>query len=384
MQLMLVSLVLVLLLVVVAGAALAVAALRRMAAQLRAQADEQQARAAADRDAAVSTALERAVALTGELGGRELDARKELIDRQLQAMEAQLSRVGDLMTSLERDRERKFGELTGQLENAARVTATLSESTQHLREALASPKARGQWGERMAEDVLRLAGFVEGVNYEKQRTIDGGGRPDFTFPLPKGYVLHMDAKFPASSYLRFLEAGEADQAGHRAQFLRDVRQRVKELAARSYVDPAAHTVDYVLLFIPNESVYGFIHESDPVLLDDALRQKVVLCSPLSLFAVLAVIRQAFDNFVLEQTSDEMLALFGSFAGQYERFCGQLDKLGRGISTVSRAYDDLMGTRKRALERPLDKLEELRRERGLDAAAVPGMLGLAELLDERAG
>src|SRR3712207_8703452 len=54
-----------------------------------------------------------------------------------------------------------------------------------------------------SEDVLRLAGFVEGVNYVKQRVIEGRGtRPDFTFSLPRGHVVHMDAKFPAANYLR--------------------------------------------------------------------------------------------------------------------------------------------------------------------------------------
>ena len=375
---LLVTLVLVALSGVAVAALVAVLVNRRLAAQLRGH-------AAADRDAAVRAAVDHAVSLTGELGARELDARKGLIDQQLAAMGAQLGRVSDLVAELERDRERKFGELTGQLQDATRVTAALSESTQRLREALASPKARGQWGERMAEDVLRLAGFVEGVNYEKQRTLDSGGRPDFTFPLPRGYVVHMDAKFPVASYLRCLDAtSDTERTSQRAQFLRDVRQRVKELAGRDYVDPESGTVDYVLLFIPNESIYGFIHESDPGLLDDALRQKVVLCSPLSLFAVLAVIRQAFDNFVLEETSNEILALLGAFTTQYERFCGQLEKLGRGIGTVSRAYEDLMGTRRRALERPLDRLEALRRERGIEAAGGPGLLEIAELPEERAG
>ncbi len=90
-----------------------------------------------------------------------------------------------------------------------------------LREALANPQARGQWGERMAEDVLRLAGFTEHVNYRKQTQVDGGtGRPDFTFDLPKGHVLYMDVKFPLASYLRYLEVGtDAERQAHLKRFL---------------------------------------------------------------------------------------------------------------------------------------------------------------------
>ena len=91
-------------------------------------------------------------------------------------------------------------------EEATASTRALAETTAHLREALASPKARGQWGERMADDVLRLAGMVEGVTYRKQTGIAGGTIPDVTFLLPGGRDLHMDVKFPVDNYLRHLEA----------------------------------------------------------------------------------------------------------------------------------------------------------------------------------
>jgi DNA recombination protein RmuC len=232
---------------------------------------------------------------------------------------------------------------------------------------MASPTARGQWGERMAEDVLRLAGFVENVNYVKQTQLDGAtGRPDFTFPLPKGHELYMDVKFPMAGYLRFLDATtEAEQHAHRAAFLRDVRARVKELAKRDYArESARSSVDYVLLFLPNEQLTGFIHEGDPGLIDDAMRQRVVMCSPLTLFAFLGVIRQAYDNFVIEQTSDQILALIGKFGNQWQKYSEQLDRVKTKFDQLDRQFDELVGTRRRQLEKPLHELESVRRDRNL--------------------
>ena len=160
----------------------------------------------------------------------------------------------------------QLGRVEQSLRSHGEVTNALAPSTQSLREALASPKARGQWGERMAEDVLRLAGFIEHVNYEKQTAVEGGrGLPDFTFTLPKGHVLYMDVKFPLAAYMRFLDAGtDAERSAHRDTFLRDVRLRVKELADRDYPAQSARpAVDYVLLFLPNETISSFIHEHDP-------------------------------------------------------------------------------------------------------------------------
>jgi DNA recombination protein RmuC len=347
------------------------AALTRAVALLREQ-------AAAERDVAVRQALEQAALLNREhldaglaAGHRDLAARHHDADARLEQVERrvrdELARVGDLVAQLGRHHAASIRGVEASLAAHAETTAALASTTQSLREALASPKARGQWGERMAEDVLRLAGFVEHVNYEKQTAVTGSrALPDYTFPLPKGHVLYMDVKFPLAAYLRYLDAGtDAERSAHRDAFLRDVRLRVRELAGRDYAHQGeGRSVDYVLLFLPNETLSGFIHEHDPGLIDDALGQKVVLCSPLTLFAMLGVIRQAFDNFMVEQTSDEILSVLGAFEQQWDKFAGALDTVGRRIDSVQKAYDDLAGTRKRALERPLARLASLRTDRGI--------------------
>ena len=120
----------------------------------------------------------------------------------------------------------------------------------------------------------------------------------------------------------------------------------------------------MLLFLPNEQLTGFIHEHDPSLLDDAMAQRVVMCSPLTLFAFLGVIRQAFDNFVVEQTSDEILQLIGTFGQQWQKYTESVEKVKRHLEGVQREFDQLVGTRRRALERPLQQLEDLRVRRNL--------------------
>ena len=297
---------------------------------------------------------------------KELDSKKGLIDQQLHQMTSKLEDVSSLMKELEKDREKKFGELTSHLNTATQQTTVLMQTTSQLREVLASTKARGQWGERMAEDVLRLAGFIENVNYLKQKAIEGAGsRPDFTFILPKDLQLNMDVKFPLNNYVRFLEAGvESEKTRFRNDFLRDVKARIKEVTTKEYINPEQNTVDYVLLFIPNEQIYSFIHNEDSSILDEALKNRVIFCSPITLFAVLAVIRQAVDNFALEKTSNEILSLLGVFKKQWDEFTGKLEVLGKRIDDVQKEYEMLTTTRRRQLERPLNKIDDLRTQRGL--------------------
>jgi len=304
-----------------------------------------------------------------EVSAKELDAKKGLIDQQLQRMTSELENVSKLMKELEKDRVEKFGELATQLRTASEQTAALTQTTSTLREALASTRARGQWGERMAEDVLRLAGFIEDVNYLKQKAIDeAGARPDFTFLLPRNLRLNMDVKFPLDNYIKFLEAeSQSEKAKFRNDFLRDVKARIKEVTTREYINPEQNTVDYVLLFIPNEQIYAFIHEQDSSILDDGIKSKVVFCSPVTLFAVLAVIRQAIDSFALEQTSTEILSLLGAFKKQWVEFLKKLAVLGRRIGDAQKEYETLATTRRRQLERPLNRIESLRTGRGIPIA-----------------
>ena len=98
------------------------------------------------------------------------------------------------------------------MQGIGQQTKNLTDSTNNLREALSSTRARGQWGERMADDILRMLGFVEGINYRRQEVIPGAGsRPDFVFLLTDGLQMNMDVKFPFENYVKFL--GEKSEAG---------------------------------------------------------------------------------------------------------------------------------------------------------------------------
>jgi len=304
-----------------------------------------------------------------EVSAKELDGKKGLIDQQLQQMTSKLEDVSKLMKELEMDRGRKFGELTTQLKTTNEQTTALMQTTNALREALASAKVRGQWGERMAEDVLRVAGFLENINYSKQKAIEGiGSRPDFTFLLPQDLRLNMDVKFPLDNYVRCLEAdSDSEREKCRSDFLRDVRTKIKEVTTREYINPEQNTVDCVLLFIPNEQIYAFIHEQDNSILDEGMKNKVVFCSPITLFAILAVIRKAVDNFALEKASNEILSLLGVFNKQWNEFVKKMEILGKRIGDAQKEYEALITTRRRKLEKPLGKIESLRTQRGLPIA-----------------
>ena len=189
---------------------------RRTARDLaRALFEESDRERKADRDAVVSQLRELARS-DRQIDARELESKKELIDKTLQGvggkLEEKLTDVSKRLETLDKDWGEKLGTLTGQLHMTGEQIASLARTSSSLREALGSTKARGQWGQRVAEDVLTLAGFLENVDFRKEAPGAAGTRPDFTFPVPPDRKLNMDAKFPFDNYVKYLEAASgADQ-----------------------------------------------------------------------------------------------------------------------------------------------------------------------------
>jgi len=121
----------------------------------------------------------------------------------------------------------------------------------------------------------------------------------------------------------------------------------------------------VILFIPNEQVYSFINDTDRQLLDNAMKQKVIICSPLTLYAILAVIRQAMDNFNLAAKTNEVFKYMEEFKKQWAAFTESMEKMGRAIDASKKEYDGLTTTRSKQLDRVVNKMEDLKSRKELE-------------------
>ena len=283
-----------------------------------------------------------------ESSEKHLDEKKKLIDQNLEGMNLKLETI-----------TKQSIELKTSLEENKSETEKLRDTTGKLREILSSSQKRGQWGERMVEDILQFIGLVEHINYKKQVVVESGEKPDYTFYLPKEKILNMDVKFPLDHYERYIDSvNDNEMELEKLAFLKDVKNHVKAVASRTYIDTASGTLDYVMLFIPNESIYGFINKEKPELINFALENRVLLCSPLTLYAVLSLIHQATRNFAMEEKATEVLKLLDTFRVQWKKYVEHMDKLGRSIDTINKDYDVLVSTRKNQLEKPLKGIEAL--------------------------
>jgi DNA recombination protein RmuC len=289
-------------------------------------------------------------------GKKELEGKKELIDQSVQAIDKTLSEVQKKVEDVAKGNVA----VSTLVQQHGEITSKLKETTEHLSHALASSKKRGEWGERMAEDIMRLVGMAEGVNYIRQKTLESSsGRPDYTFLLPNNLKVNMDVKFPLDNYMHYLNSEtDHDRKRYREELLKNTKVMIRQVTSREYINPSDNTVDYVIVFIPNEQVYSFINEAEPTIMDEALKQKVILCSPFTLYAVLAVIRQAIENFNLERTASEILKLLAEFNKQWDSYKERFKAMGDRLDAAKKEYDILITTRSNMLDRSLKKIKEL--------------------------
>ena len=287
--------------------------------------------------------------------GEAIDTTKKQIDEKMGRLETEISKLREANSE-------KFG-------NVDSAVAGLAQQTQALNKVLSSSQGRGNWGEKMLVDILMQAGFERGINYEMQEKLEAGGKPDFTFHLPPDRVLYLDSKFPMENYLKYFEAQDDNTRKiMKDAFIKNVEDRVKELQDRDYVQQSnANALDYVLLFIPNEGVLGFIQQHKPSLIDDAVAKRVVLCSPLTLYAFLGVVRQATASFAMEQNANEVLRLLTNFGKSWTSYVKNLKDISRHFEAMQKKLKAVTtGKVFSSVNKPLREIEELAQSRGISS------------------
>ena len=267
----------------------------------------------------------------------------ELVKNQSKLEEAEKGRVGS------------FRELREAIDNNRKITESLAVTAEGLKKVLSNNQLRGQFGEKVAEDLLKMSGFVIGTDYTKQESA-GESRPDFTLYLPDKTKINIDSKFP---YANIVKMSETDDPSQKVQFLKlfeqDVKKKITEVTTRDYINPEQNTVDFVILFIPNEMIFSFIYEKFPDLLQEAMSKKIVLAGPFSFTAILRMVRQAYDNFRYQANVQSIIGYIKMFEKEFEKYNLEFTKIGERIDSLSRQYNEVSSTRTNKLLRTIDKI-----------------------------
>jgi len=258
----------------------------------------------------------------------------------------------------------------------------LTSDVGDVRAALSNNQKRGQFGEKMLEDLLRKAGLQEGIQYYKQPTIDGGRRPDFAILLSadtqdKQMTLNVDCKFPLDNYVKFINAdNESVEKKAREDFVRDTRTQITQVGSRGY-NAGDDNLDFVVLFFPNESIYSAAIEFNPNIIDEALDKKVVLASPNTMYGILLIVQQSARQMQLQKSANEVFPLIENLEKQASKYFAQIDKVAGNLKTLTTSFDAVTGTRKKQLETAFKRIGD---QGKLNTIETTGTLGELDIQD----
>ncbi len=280
----------------------------------------------------------------------ELAAREQAIDGLVTPIRDALARAERQLLELDQSRRETHGSISAQLAALASSQQALSAETRNLVSALRRPEVRGQWGEITLRRLVELAGMVEHCDFvtqSHQLTETGAVRPDMIIRLPEARDLIVDVKTPLDAYLEATEApSEPERRAALERHATIVAGRIRELASKAYWSQFERSPEFVILFIPGDQFLSAALAERPALLDDALRQNIILATPTSLVALLKAIAYGWQQTALAENAAEIR---GSALQLYERlttFASHLGNVGKSLGDSVRAFNASVGSLER--------------------------------------
>lgn len=282
----------------------------------------------------------------------DFENKREEISRMVKGLE-------EYMKTAEKERIDSFATLKTSVEESRKITEQLSVSTESLKKVLSNNQLRGQFGEQVADDLLKMAGFVKGEDYEFNKEQAGSEtRPDFAIFLPDRTRINVDSKFPYANLQRMSEMEDKEsKEKYMRLFERDVKEKLKQVTTRDYINPEDKTVDFVILFIPNEMIFSYIYDKMPELSQEAMASRVVLAGPFSFTAILRMIKQAYENFRVQKNIYSIIGHVKSFEKEFDNFALSFSKIGERIDSLQKQYDTVSTTRFNQLVRRIDRVKQ---------------------------
>jgi DNA recombination protein RmuC len=293
----------------------------------------------------------------------EVEQKRQAIEALLAPMAKTLEEYRKSLSDLERARLEAYAGLANELKNVAQTQSAVRAETSKLVNALrAAPKTRGRWGEHQLHNVLELAGMSPYVDVLPEPTLSRGDerlRPDVIIRLPGNRHIVVDAKTSMDAYLRAVEAADEDT---RELCLKDhaqqMRQHMRQLAAKSYWDRLTVTVDFVVMFVPGDNFFAAALERDPTLFEDAVSQKVLITTPTTLVALAKAIAFGWRQEKVADNARRIADLGRDLYRRLQIMGGHITDFGKHLEKTVKSYNGFVGSLEGSVLPQARKFQEL--------------------------
>jgi DNA recombination protein RmuC len=291
-----------------------------------------------------------------------LKERETAIDTLIQPIREALAKTEAQIQAIERDRIDSFASIKTQMEALAGGQSLLSRETRNLVTALRRPDVRGQWGEITLRRLVELSGMTLHVDFTEQQhrsTETGAIRPDMVVHMPDRRDIVVDVKTPLDAYLSAVEAqNDEERSSQLRRHAQTVGVRVRELSSKQYWSQFERSPDFVVLFLPGDQFLTAALQENPGLIDDSLRQNVMLATPTSLVALLKIVAYGWKQSILADNAAEIRRLGEDLYKRLAVFGEHLGKLGKSLGASVDSFNRAVGSLEQQVLPAARRFEEL--------------------------
>lgn len=277
----------------------------------------------------------------------DLDSRKKAIEDLVNPLGAAVKAYQEETTKLEVKRSGELSALGQQLTTLGSTQKSLQDETAKLVNALKSSTVRGRWGEIALRRIAELSGMSEHIDFIEQETAeaeDGDLRPDMIVTLPAKKKIIVDSKVSLAGYLEALEATtEKEREEGLEKHKKLVNSRVKELSSKEYWSEFDGSLEFVVLFIPNDSFLAAAAERDPDLIENALKKKVVIATPTTLVALLKAVFYGWRQEALAENAKHISDLGQELVDRINSFMDHFAEMGKHLGKSVESYNSAISS-----------------------------------------
>jgi len=270
----------------------------------------------------------------------QFEAKQKAIDGLVLPITETLKKVDVKLAEAERERLEAYARLTERV-------AALGSSADSLSRALRTPAVRGRWGEMQLRRVVEIAGMLQRCDFEEQPPLLGDNgrlRPDLIVHLPGSKQIVIDAKTPLEAFLDAQEAADEEARAVRLQaHARQVRDHMDRLGSKAYWEALATSPEFVVMFLPGETLFSAALQHDVHLIEYGLSQRVLLASPITLIALLTTIAHSWRQEALTENFREVAALGKELHDRLATFAGHLNEVRKKLDGAVQSYNQAAGS-----------------------------------------